>query len=155
MRSAMGPASASRRQASSEPLARTSSSSPARMSLSTALRTASAVTFVGRSTPRSLRREAVDRMTSWVSVSLVAIGISLALVRRHLPPPPPQPHLGHAAGGAGSQGTLGARNGYTTAPFADECQSFLDNVIARLGADWMNLLRRSATKGQMLQCADG
>src|SRR5262249_47711027 len=55
---AMGPASASRRQASSEPLARTSSSSPARMSLSTTLRSASPVTFVGKSTPRSLRREA-------------------------------------------------------------------------------------------------
>jgi len=27
----------------------------------------------------------------------------------------------------------GARNGHTTAPFADECQSFLDNVIAGLG----------------------
>src|SRR5262249_43218777 len=36
---------------------------------STAVRTASTVTFPGRSTPRSLRREAVDRMTSWVSVS--------------------------------------------------------------------------------------
>jgi hypothetical protein len=57
MRSAMGPASASRRQARSEPLARTSSSSPVRMSLSTALRTASPGTFVGRSTPRSLRCE--------------------------------------------------------------------------------------------------
>src|SRR5262249_9246550 len=74
MRSAMGPASASRRQASSEPLARTSCSRPVRMSLSTAFRTASPVTFAGRSTPRSLRREAVDRMTSWVSVS-VDIGI--------------------------------------------------------------------------------
>src|SRR5262245_15715248 len=60
-------------QARSEPLARTSSSSRVRMSLSTAFRTASPVTFVGRSTPRSLRREAVDRMTSWVSVRL-AIG---------------------------------------------------------------------------------
>ena len=27
----------------------------------------------------------------------------------------------------------GARNGHTTALFADECQSFLDNVIAGLG----------------------
>src|SRR5262249_60154878 len=35
-------------------------------------------------------------------------------------------------GGAGSRGTLGVRNGHTTAPFADECQSFLDNVIACL-----------------------
>ena len=34
---------------------------------------------------------------------------------------------GHAAGGAGS-----ARNGHTTALFTDECQSFLDNVIASL-----------------------
>jgi hypothetical protein len=60
MRSAMGPASASRRQARSEPLARTSSSSRARMSLSTACRTGSSVTFAGKSTPRSLRREAEE-----------------------------------------------------------------------------------------------
>ena len=69
MRSAMGPASSSRRQARSEPSARTSSSRPARMSLSTAFRTASPLTFAGRSTPRSLRRKAEDRMTSCVSVS--------------------------------------------------------------------------------------
>src|SRR5262249_14540781 len=80
MRSAMGPASASRRHATSEPLAQTSSSSPVRMSLSTAFRTASPVTFVGRSTPRSLRREAVDRMTRWV---VLTSGSSIALVRRH------------------------------------------------------------------------
>jgi hypothetical protein len=104
MRSAMGPASASRRQASSEPSARTSSSSPVRMSLSTAFRTASPVTFVGRSTPRSSRREAVDRMTSWVSVSL-AIGILHCVGAASLPPPP-QPHLGHVAGGAGSRGRV-------------------------------------------------
>ena len=48
-------------------------------------------------------------------------------------PPPPQPHLGHAAGGAGSRGAPRARNGHTTALFAYECQSFLDNVIAGLG----------------------
>src|SRR5262249_49937296 len=82
-----------------EPLAGTSSSSPARMSLSTASQSASPVTFVGRSTPRSSRCEAVDRMTSWVSVSL-AIGI-LPCVGAASSPPPPQPHLGHAAGGAG------------------------------------------------------
>jgi hypothetical protein len=56
-------------------------------------------------------------MMSWVSVSL-AIGILRSLVRRHAPPPP-KPHLGHAAGGA--------------ALFAEECQSFLDNVMAGLG----------------------
>src|SRR5262249_40367391 len=75
-------------QARSEPLARTSSSSPARMSLSTAFRTASPVTFVGRSTPRSLRREADDRMKSWVSVSL-ATGILHCVGAASLPPPPP------------------------------------------------------------------
>src|SRR5262249_22674882 len=78
----MGPASASRRHARSEPLAQTSSSSPVRMSLSTAFRTASPATFVGRSTPRSLRREAVDRMTSWVSVSF-DIGILHCVGARH------------------------------------------------------------------------
>src|SRR5207249_4618632 len=131
MRSAMGPASASRRQARSEPLAWTSSSSPVRMSLSTAFRTASPVTFVGRSTPRSSRREAVDRMTSWVSVSL-AIGILHCVGAASLPPPP-QPHLGHAAGGAGSRSARFAPGTHTTALFAYECQSFLDNFIAGLG----------------------
>ncbi len=55
-------------------------------------------------------------------------------------PPPPRPHLGHAAGGAGSRGPCGARNGHTTAPFTDDCQSFLDNVIASLGQirSWNN-----------------
>src|SRR5271165_2519865 len=70
-------------------------------------------------------------MTSWVSVSL-AIEILRSLVRRHAPPPP-KPHLGHAAGGAGSRSAPGARNGHSTALFADECQSFLDNVMAGLG----------------------
>jgi hypothetical protein len=48
-------------------------------------------------------------------------------------PPPPRPHLGDVAGGAGSRGATRARNGRTTALFATECQSFLDNVIARFG----------------------
>src|SRR5271166_5226762 len=101
------------------------------MSLSTTFRAASPLTFAGNSTPRSSRCEAADRMMSWVSVSL-AIGILRSLVRRRLPPPP-QPHLGHAAGGAGSRSAPGARNGHSTALFADECQSFLDNVMAGLG----------------------
>jgi hypothetical protein len=77
-----------------------------------------------------LRREAEDRMTSWVSVSL-AIGILHCVGAASLPPPP-QPHLGHAAGGAGFPRARRARNGHSTALFADECQSFLDNVIAGL-----------------------
>src|SRR6516164_11249393 len=101
------------------------------MSLSTALRSSTPVTFVGRSTPRSSRREAVDRMTSWVSVSL-DIGIVHCVGAASLPPPP-QPHLGHAAGGAGSRDAPRVRNGHSTALLADECQSFLDNVIAGLG----------------------
>src|SRR5215472_13192723 len=56
------------------------------MSLSTALRSASPVTFAGRSTPRSLRREAADRMARCVLVSL-DIGISplcwCGVIRRH------------------------------------------------------------------------
>ena len=43
-------------------------------------------------------------------VLLVGAGSSVALVRRRLPPRP-QPHLGHAAGGAGSRGAPRARNG--------------------------------------------
>src|SRR5271165_6604361 len=101
------------------------------MSLSTTFRAASPLTFAGNSTPRSSRCEAAERMTSWVSVSL-AIGILRSLVQRHAPPPP-KPHFGRAAGGAGSRSAPGARNGHSTAPFADECQSFLDNVMAGLG----------------------
>src|SRR6266568_7440621 len=40
----------------------------------------------------------------------------LGLVRRRSPPPP-QPHLGQAAGGAGSRGAPRARNGHSTALF--------------------------------------
>jgi hypothetical protein len=69
-----------------------------------------------------------DRMMSCVSVSL-DIGILRCVGAASLPPPP-QPHLGHAAGGAGSRGATRARNVHTTALFAAECQSFLDNVIA-------------------------
>jgi len=35
--------------------------------------------------------------------------------------------------GQGSRGATRARNGHTTALFASECQSFLDNVIAGFG----------------------
>ena len=35
--------------------------------------------------------------------------------------------------GQDPEARVGARNGHTTALFADECQSFLDNVIAGLG----------------------
>src|SRR5260370_14239575 len=69
-------------------------------------------------------------MKSCVSVSL-GIGIRHCVGAASLPPPP-QPHLGHAAGGAGSRGAARARNGHTTALFATKCQSFLDNVIASL-----------------------
>jgi hypothetical protein len=69
-------------------------------------------------------------MTSCVSVSL-AIGILYCVGAASLPPPP-QPHLGHAAGGAESRGATHAWNGHSTALFAYECQSFLDNVIAGL-----------------------
>src|SRR5215831_13602629 len=102
------------------------------MSLSTALRTASAATFAGRLTPRSLRREAVDRMTSWVSVSL-AIGIlhcvgAASFAATTTAPPRPCSRRGRIPEGAPRR----ARNGRTTALFAAECQSFLDNVIAGL-----------------------
>jgi hypothetical protein len=40
-----------------------------------------------------------------------------------------QPHLGHAAGGGRIPGASGARNGHTTAPLADESQSFLDKLL--------------------------
>jgi hypothetical protein len=82
------------------------------------------------STPRSSRCEAADRMMSCVSVSL-AIGILRCLGSASFAPPP-QPHLGPAAGGAGSRSAPGARNGHSTALFAEKCQSFLDNPIAGL-----------------------
>src|SRR6516162_6339829 len=159
MRSAMGPASASRRQArseplaqtssssplrmslstalrrqaGSEPLAQTSSSSPLRMSLSTALRSSTPVTFVGRSTPRSSRREAADRMTSWVSVSfdigiLHCVGAASFAAATTTAPPRRCSRRGRIP-----EGVSRARNGRTTALFAAECQSFLDNLIAGLG----------------------
>src|SRR5262249_13632393 len=106
---------------------------PSAMSLSTALQTASPVPFVGRSTPRSSRREAEDRMTSWVSVSF-AIGIlhcvgaaSFAAATTAAPPRP------CSRRGRVPEDASRARNGHSTALFSNECQSFLDNVIASLG----------------------
>ena len=129
------PTSSSRRQTGSEPAAGTSSSRLARMSLSTTFRAASPLIFAGSSTPRSSRCEAADRITSCLSVSF-DIGILRWVAAASLPPPP-QPRRGHAAGGAGSRGAPGARNGHTTAPFADECQSFLDNFMLVSGRRWL------------------
>jgi hypothetical protein len=128
MRRAIGPSRSSRRQTGSEPAARTSSSKPARMSLSAALRVASPLTFAGSSTPRSSRCEATDRLMSCVLLSLdIGIrrwcGVGAATTTA---PPRPRSRRGRIP-------RHGAWNGHTTAPFADECQSFLDNVIAGLG----------------------
>ena len=77
---------------------------------------------------------AADRMMSCALVSF-DIGILRRVAAASLPPPP-RPHRGHAAGGAGHpEARVGARNGHTTAPFTDECQSFLDNVIAGAPGD--------------------
>jgi hypothetical protein len=62
MRSAIGPLSASRRQTGSAPPARTSSSRPARISLSTTFWAASPLRFAGGSTPRSSRCEAAQKV---------------------------------------------------------------------------------------------
>src|SRR5438046_10103655 len=72
----------------------------------------------------------IDRTSAYTSVcpSIPAIAFLPSP-----PPPPPQPHLRHAAGVAGSRGAPCARNRHTTALFAYECQSFLDNLIAGLG----------------------
>ena len=71
-------------------------------------------------------------------------------------PPPPRPHRGHAAGGAGSRGARGARNSHTTALFADECQSFLDNVIAGLGqiGSWKHPASAQKSSGPIRNCED-
>jgi hypothetical protein len=42
----------------------------------------------------------------------------------------------------------GARNGHTTALFADECQSFLDNVIAGLGRLDQGRIPRIGSQGR-------
>src|SRR6266571_6941903 len=108
------------------------------MSLSTALRTASPVTFAGRSTPRSLRRKAEDRMASWVLVSF-DIGIlhcvgAASFAATTTAPPRPCSRRGRIPRASRAQ------NGHSTALVADECQSFLDNVIASLGqiGSWNN-----------------
>src|SRR5262249_54990232 len=134
-------------QASNEPLAQTSSSSPVRMSLSTALRSASPVTFVGRSTPRSLRREAVDRMTSWASVSL-AIGILHCVGAASLPPPP-QPHLGHAAGGAESRGRV-ARPEWSRVPLSSRTNAspFWIMLLLSLGVLEHRMIDAGRTRGR-------
>ena len=43
------------------------------------------------------------------------------------------PTLAMQPAGQDPEAAPGARNGHSTAPFADECQSFLDNVMAGLG----------------------
>jgi hypothetical protein len=43
------------------------------------------------------------------------------------------PTVAFQPAGQGSRGAPRARNGYTTALLATECQSFLDNVIAGFG----------------------
>jgi len=102
------------------------------MSLSTTFRAASPLTFAGSSAPRSSRCEAADRMMSCVSVSL-AIGnpplgwCGVVCRHHHSPASAMQP------AGQDPRGTPRARNGHSTALFTDECQSFLDNVIAGLG----------------------
>ena len=93
------------------------------------LRAAASLTFAGSSTPRSSRCEAADRMTSCVSVSL-DIGILRwcgVVAATTTAPPRPRSRRGRIPRQSR------ARNGHTTALFADECQSFLDNVIAGLG----------------------
>src|SRR5262249_12419344 len=72
----------------------------------------------------------VDRMTSCVSVSL-DIGIlrwcGVIAVTATAPPRP------CSRRGRIPEGVSRAQNGHSTALFAYECQSFLDNVIAQLG----------------------
>ena len=53
--------------------------------------------------------------------------------QRRLAPPPPKPHLGLRAGGAGSRSALPLGHSHSTAPFAREGQSCLDNLIAGWG----------------------
>src|SRR5262249_49826907 len=57
-----------------------------------------------------------------------------------IPAPPEAPPRTCKPAGQDHEGASRARNGHSTALFADECQSFLDNVIARLGqtGSWNN-----------------
>ena len=127
MRSANGPRSSSRCQIGSEPLARTSSSRPARMSFWTTFRAASPRTFVGSSTPRSSRCEAAHKMMSCVSVSF-DIGTLLRLLRHRLPHHH-SPTLAMQPAGQNPEALLAPGMDHTTALFAFECKSFLGNVI--------------------------
>jgi hypothetical protein len=61
-----------------------------------------------------------------------ALGIRISFGSAASVAAPPKPHLGRAAGGAGSRGAPGARNGHTTALFTYECQSFLTGPAKRL-----------------------
>src|SRR5262249_61390447 len=57
-----------------------------------------------------------------------------------IPAPPEAPPRTCKPAGQDPEGASRARNGHSTTLFADECQSFLDNVLARLGqtGSWNN-----------------
>src|SRR5262249_13815450 len=96
---------------------------------------------------RSLRREAVDRMTSWASVGL-AIGILHCVGAASLPPPP-QPHLGHAAGGAESRGRV-ARPEWSRVPLSSPANAspFWIMLLLSLGVPEHRMIDAGRTRGR-------
>jgi hypothetical protein len=79
-----------------------------------------------------VRPDSIDIASSrrWISVSFTESSIRL---RRRLAPPPPKPRNGQEAGGAGFLRGYSRPERDTTAPFAPECQSFLDHLVAGFG----------------------
>src|SRR4051812_41803640 len=69
----------------------------------------------------------------WLTSSQLSTLRSSIRFKRHVAAPP-KPHLGEGAGGAGSLSASAPGIGDSTAPFAPEGQSFLDNLIAGYGS---------------------
>ena len=98
----------------------------------------------------ALFNDAAAKHPAWSSRS------SFGLSRRRAAPP--KPHLGHRAGGAGSQSALCARKNGSTAPMAVKFKSFPDNGVAKFPAarSWNNPSWQPLTQGlHHRSCVDG
>jgi hypothetical protein len=124
-----GPSS-SRHQTGSEPRDWISSIRPSLRSLATTLPAAPPVSFDGRSRARSSRCDAADSSTTWVSVSFTGSSIRLVTATAAVITEAPQRR---ETGGGAPEAVNAQRNGHSAAPFAPECQSFLDNLVAISG----------------------
>ena len=82
--------------------------------------------------PRHGRRVAKPLPAAAVGCRSISRNPPFGLRRRSMPPPP-KPRSGQEAGGAGFRKAIRARNGDSSAPFAPECQCFLDHLVAGFG----------------------